>query len=503
MKSMRLFLIGALAWLSIAAFAQSQPLQRSTPAAEGVEAKAVTLFFDSLMSIPQTEMHHVMVLRHGKVIGELHPKPFHANDPHTLYSESKTFTAIAVGLCVDDKLLKVTDRVVSFFPDKLPEKISDNLAKMTLRDLLTMETGIKPDWNFRSNTKDWVRKYLSLPVSDAPGTKYQYDSMCTFLLSAIVQRVTGKTMMQLLNQRVFGPMGIKDAEWEQSPDGINTGGWGLRLSAESQAKVGQLLLQKGMWNGKQLVSKKWVEEASSRQVQPYEKGTAAHTKSPGYGYQIWMAERPGSFRADGALGQYVVVIPDKDMVVLINGVSFQTPFELKYIWTVLLPGVKNTSVAADDAQHKNLQEFCAKAALPAPQGKSVDKKWCGKTIEIGGSKKILTLAFDQNGMLQYHYDGRKVKSASGKWQYEASVQTPPYSIHPVDCFKGLKQEFTTASSYAWKGETLTIQTYWTDFISGETITVRFVSGGKVLLTVQRNYDKKPTTLDLLLLHNLK
>ncbi|MDO4511089.1 MAG: serine hydrolase [Bacteroidales bacterium] len=489
MNTVKKFLFVALAL--VASMASAQSLQRSTPAAEGVEAKAVTAFFDSLMHITDTEMHHVMVLRHGKVIGELHPAPFHGRDGHTLYSESKTFTAIAVGLCVDDNLLRVTDRIITFFPDKLPSPVSENLAKMTIHDVLTMQSGIKPDWNFRSNTTDWVRKYLSIPVADAPGTKYQYDSMCTFLLSAIVQRVTGKTMMELLTERIFKPLGITDAQWEQSPYGVNTGGWGLRLSAESQVKVGQLLLQKGEWNGEQLVSKQWVETASARQVYPYQKGTAAHKKSPGYGYQIWMSEYEGSYRADGALGQYMVMIPKKDMVVLINGASFNTEPELKHIWNVLMPGVKDAALAEDAAAQKALEDYAAKAALPSPKGKATAKKWAGKTVTVGKGTKALEIKFKADGSLQYRFDGRTVVASQGKWFKAIMAQTPPYSITPVAAFKGLKQAFTTASTFAWKGNELTIQTYWTDFISGETITVKFVDATHATITVKRNYLKKP------------
>ncbi|MGM9868254.1 MAG: serine hydrolase domain-containing protein [Sodaliphilus sp.] len=487
---MKKLLFSAGLWIVLTALAMAQPLQRSTPAAEGVETKAVAAYFDSLLHIPQTEIHHAMVLRHGKVIGELHPAPFRTQDAHTLYSESKTVAALAVGLCVDDRLLRVTDRLITFFPDKLPEHISENLANITIHDLLTMESGIKPDWNMRSHYTDWVWEMLHKEVTDAPGTKYQYDSMCTYLLSAIVQRATGKTMMQLLTPRIFAPMGITDAQWEECPHGINTGGWGLRLSAESQAKIGQLLLQKGEWNGHQLVSKQWVEAATSRQVYPYEKGTASHTKSPGYGYQIWMSEHPGSYRADGALGQFVVMLPDKDMVVVINGASFQAHFELSYIWKVLLPGVKNAPIAEDVAAQKRLERLCHNATLGLPKGKATDKKRSGSTVVVGEGEKALRLTFMPDGTLQYTYGGRTITAIHQQWHYETLDQDPPYSITAIARLKGLTPAYTSAAAYAWKGNELTIRTYWVDFISGETIKVKFVDSDKAQLTVQRNYQKQ-------------
>ena len=490
MKMMRKLIICGGLWLAMAMVALAQPLPRSTPAAEGVAPQAVARYFDSLLHIPQTEIHHVMVLRHGKVIGELHPAPFRARHAHTLYSESKTVAALAVGLCVDDRLLRTSDRLITFFPDKLPEHISENLANITIHDLLTMESGITPDWTMRSHSTDWVWEMLHKAVNDAPGTKYQYDSMCTYLLSAIVQRATGKTMIQLLTPRLFAPMGITDAQWEECPHGINTGGWGLRLSAESQAKIGQLLLQKGEWNGHQLVSKQWVETATSRQVYPYPEGSANHTKSPGYGYQIWMCEHPGAYRADGALGQFVVMLPHEDMVVVVNGASFQAHFELSHIWNVLLPGVNDAPIAEDAAAQQRLEKLTQNAALPLPKGKATPKKYRGTTITVGDGDEALHLNFKPDGMLEYTYGGRTVAARRQQWHYQTLDQNPPYSITAVASLKGLSPAYTTAAAYAWKGNELTIRTFWVDFISGETITVKFTDNEKAQLTVQRNYQKQ-------------
>lgn len=490
MKLMKKLFLSAGLWIAIAALAMAQPLERSTPADEGVDAKAVAQFFDSLMHIPQTEIHHAMVVRHGKVIGELHPAPYRAQDAHTLYSESKTVAALAVGLCMDRHLLRLSDRLITFFPEQLPDSISPYLADITIRDLLTMQSGIKPDWNLRNHRTDWVRQLLSKEVTFAPGTTYQYDSMCTYLLSAIVQRTTGKTLMQLLTPAIFQPLGITDAAWEECPHGINTGGWGLRLSTDSQAKIGQLLLQKGKWNGVQLLSKEWVEAAISPQVFPYQQGTAAHTKSPGYGYQIWMSEHPGSYRADGAFGQYVVMIPDHDMVVVINGVSYQTPYELKYIWSVLLPGVKTASLAPDTRDQQRLDALCQKASLPMPAGKATAKKYHGKTEVFGNSKTKLSLSFHSDGTLQFTFGGRTLTATRGQWHYETGSQQPPYSINAIGRFKGLSPDFTSASAYAWQGNELTIRTHWVDFISSETIKVKWIDASNAEVSISRNYDKQ-------------
>ena len=171
-------LLGALA-----VHAQINELPRSTPEAEGVPSKAVTALFDSLMALPKTDIHSVVVLRHGKVIGEIYPAPFAPEYRHTMYSCSKTFVGAAVGLAIADNRLRLTDRVAAFFPELLPDSVSANLADMTVRDLLTMTSGITPDWNMRNLTSDWIRTFLAKPVK-TPGKKFEYDSISTYMLCA-------------------------------------------------------------------------------------------------------------------------------------------------------------------------------------------------------------------------------------------------------------------------------------------------------------------------------
>ena len=256
-------LLGALA-----VHAQINELPRSTPEAEGVPSKAVTALFDSLMALPKTDIHSVVVVRHGKVIGEIYPAPFAPEYRHTMYSCSKTFVGAAVGLAIADNRLRLTDRVGAFFPELLPDSVSTNLADMTVRDLLTMTSGVTPDWNMRNLTPDWIRTFLAKPVK-TPGKKFEYDSISTYMLSAIVQKVTGMTLLDYLKQKLFIPMHITDVAWEISPEGINTGGWGLHIQSESLAKFGLLLLNRGVWEGRQLLPASWVEQMMTRQIGDY------------------------------------------------------------------------------------------------------------------------------------------------------------------------------------------------------------------------------------------
>ena len=245
--------------------AQVNELPRSTPEREGVPSYAVSALLDSLFAIPQTDIHSVMVLRHGKVIAEVYPEPFKAEYQHTQYSCSKTFVSAAVGLAVDANLLRVTDRVATFFPDKLPTEVTPELASMTIHDLLIMASGIDPDGNLRAENTYWLKPLLAKTVQ-TPGKLFKYDSLCTYMLSAIVQQVTGKTIFAYLQEKLFKDLHIEKVSWEESPEGITTGGWGLFIQPESLAKMGQLLLQKGRWNGKQLLSEAWVSQMMTTHI---------------------------------------------------------------------------------------------------------------------------------------------------------------------------------------------------------------------------------------------
>ena len=229
--------------------AQSK-LPRSNPEAEGVSSDSIIRFLDAMNS-SQHEMHSIMILRHGKVIAEGWWKPYTAELKHTMYSVSKTFTATAVGFAVAENRLSVNDKVVSFFPAQLPDTVTTNLNELTIKDLLSMSVGQQPDPTFLAVTSasPWVSTFLKLPVVHQPGTKFLYNSLGTYMLSAIVQKVTGEKVVDYLQPRLFQPLGIEGMDWEIDPMGINSGGWGLRIKTEDMAKFGQLYLQKGKWNG--------------------------------------------------------------------------------------------------------------------------------------------------------------------------------------------------------------------------------------------------------------
>jgi CubicO group peptidase (beta-lactamase class C family) len=311
-------------------------------------AQALDGFFEQAAS-DSMDIHSVMIVRDGSVIYSRWQSEGVDTVPHVLHSVSKTFTATAVGLAIADGKLALTDKVIDFFPDKLPAEVSDNLKAMTVRDLLTMSCGHDEEpTGQREEGVDWVEAFLAWPVVHEPGTFYLYNSLGTYMCSAIVQKVTGEKVVDYLDARLFQPLHIDKPMWEESPQGINCGGWGLYLKTEDLAKMGQLLLQKGEWNGQQLIPAEWVAEMSKKQVESINPGTRMEdaaakgmTKETsdwmqGYGYQMWRC-RPDCFRADGARGQYIIVVPDKNAVIAITSDNGDLQGELNLVWERILP----------------------------------------------------------------------------------------------------------------------------------------------------------------------
>lgn len=315
----------------------SRILPRSTPLAEGVEPAAVRRLIDSLDRIE--DVHSVLVLRHGRVIAEAGWHPHTADRPHEMFSVSKSFTSTAVGIAVHEGLLTVDDAVLDLLPDDAPADPSEHLRAMRVRDLLTMTTGHSASTMEGINRTislpgaGWARAILAQPVKHQPGTRFVYNTGATYLLSAILHRLTGERLLDYLKPRLLAPLGITHAAWEQDPDGIDTGGFGLSITIEEMAAFGQLYLQGGVWEGKQLVPAEWVAAATVKQV---ENGPSDSPDwSQGYGYQFWQCQH-GAYRADGAFGQYILVWPEKDMVITTTSGLSDLPSVPEAVWDAFL-----------------------------------------------------------------------------------------------------------------------------------------------------------------------
>ncbi len=335
--TLRFFALGFVAsWLlsSGGLNAQDHRLPRSTPESQGVSSAGIRDFIETADDQVDS-MHSFMLLRHGKVVAEAWWTPESADKPHILWSLSKSFTSTAVGLAVEEGKFSIDDPVLKFFPDAGPEKPSQNLQAMRVRDLLTMNTGHQDQMNWRE-AKDWTRAFLSLPVPHKPGTHFRYNTPATYMLSAIVQKVTGETVLDYLTPRLFQPLGIKKPQWDTSPQGISIGGYGLYLRTEDIAKFGQLYLQKGRWNGEQLVPESWITQATSKQVSNGSDPTKDWDQ--GYGFQFWRC-RHNAYRGDGKDGQFCIVLPEQDAVIAITANTRDMQGQLNIVWDKLLPAL--------------------------------------------------------------------------------------------------------------------------------------------------------------------
>lgn len=363
-------LLGTLLLAAPGAHAAGGPLPRSTPEAQGVSSAAVLAYVEAADKTVDTQ-HSFMVVRHGKVIAEGWWKPESADKPHVLWSLSKSFNATAVGLAIDEGKLKLDDPVLKFFPADAPAEPSENLKAMTVRDLLTMTAGHDAEPKFSIEEGPTVRQFLAQPVPHKPGTHFQYNTPGSYTLSAIVTKVTGQTVLDYLKPRLFEPLGIENPRWDAGPEGYSLGGYGLFLRTEDVAKFGQLYLQKGKWNDKQIIPEAWVGQATSKQVPNDQEG---HAKigidwKQGYGYQFWRCTHD-AFRGDGRAGQLCVVIPDKDAVVVVTADTNNFRGEMDAIWDKLYPALGGGPLPEDPAGQEQLKRAVSKlVAHPAPQGK--------------------------------------------------------------------------------------------------------------------------------------
>lgn len=337
----------------------ARPLPRSTPEAQGVSTADIRAFIEAADQYVDT-MHSFMLVRHGRVVAECWWKPEAADKPHVLHSLSKSFTSTAVGLAVDEGKLSVDDPVLKFFPEDAPDQPSDKLKAMRVRDLLTMSTGHETEAKFTADDA-WVRTFLAQPVPFKPGTHFLYNTPATHLCSAILRKVTGETVLDYLRPRLFEPLGIENPEWGASPQGNTFGGWGLKICTEDIAKFGQLYLQKGEWNGKQLVPAAWVAQATSKQVSNGSDPTKDWDQ--GYGFQFWRC-RHGAFRGDGAHGQFCLVMPEQDAVVAITANTKDMQGELNVVWDKLLPAFHDAPLPENADETAKLAQTCARLAVP-------------------------------------------------------------------------------------------------------------------------------------------
>lgn len=345
-------------------------LQRSTPEMQGVKSEAIFDFLQEAEKLRTDDMgqdfHSFMLLRHGFVIAEGWWEPYRFDAPHVLFSLSKSFTSTAIGFAVQEGLLTVEDEVISYFKEECPTP-SSNLATMKIKHLLSMNTGHIVDTTeffFQREDGNWAKAFLEVPVEKEPGTHFLYNTGATYMLSVILQKVTGEKLIDYLQSRLFEPLSISGATWETCPMGYNTGGFGLRVKTEDIAKFGQFYLNNGKLNGRELLSEAWIREATSGISDNSANGPGDWGQ--GYGYQFWRC-RHNAYRGDGAFGQYCIVMPDKDAVLAITGGMKDLQKPLEIVWDKLLPGFTENELPATN-HTEMLKNNLASLQLLVPDG---------------------------------------------------------------------------------------------------------------------------------------
>jgi CubicO group peptidase (beta-lactamase class C family) len=365
-------------------------LTEGIPESVGVSSERLARFMEALSTV--RDPHSLVLVRRGKIICQAAWAPYRLDERHTLFSLSKSFTSTAIGLAVDEGLLGVDDRVLKYFADDAPDKIDANLDALTIRHLLTMSTGHELDATPRYDETNWARAFLGQKLDHQPGSVFTYNSGATYMLSALVQKLSGHTLLEYLRPRLLDPLGITDATWASNSEGVNVGGWGMAINTLDIAKFGQLYLQEGRWGDTQLIPKSWVAGATRGHVDNSKRSDLLDWQQ-GYGFQFWRCQH-GFYRGDGAFGQYCLVMPEFDAVLALNSglKDMQPPLDI--IWEHLIPALSeggNNATSTESAS--SLAEVSSSRSVALTE-ESIDS---AKPETVGPAQWTITLEENPTG----------------------------------------------------------------------------------------------------------
>lgn len=463
------------------------------PEEVGVDSAAIAAF-QAEMREKNIRHQGYIIYKDGKIAAASVAAPYRITDKRHVYSVSKSLTSTAIGIAVEEGLLSVEDSVISFFPDELPDTVSENLAKMKVKHILSMNTGHRSDTFLAVATEksDWVKKFLSIEVEYEPGTHFAYNTTATYMLSAIITKLTGMRMTDYLRTRLFNPLGIKDVVWSESPEGIDFGGWGIHISMEDMLKLGVLYLNKGMWNGKRILSEEWVCKATSPISDSSSRGEPDWAS--GYGYQMWM-NKNGGFRFDGAHGQFVIVSPDKNCVTVliseINGIIAGSVGKyLDIYWDKIYSKISDKPI-----EKKPHGDIGVKPVLPLPSGSADIAKRIVKLAENPFGITRLDISPAENGMAltvfgEYRH-AAEIFCGFGEWEYTRVDHNPihPYPQMLDDGEVGLTAEI--AAAYAMSDGKLTVSLVFVTSPHGMTLTLTDTE-----LTIAPTFETEPTVVKI-------
>ncbi len=301
----------------------------------------------------------LQVLKNNEILIRMSFEPYDFEEPMQLYSLSKSFTSIACGICIDGGLLSPSTKMCELFADKMPEEMTDALREMKLSDLLSMQSG--HDCCVLEHMRwaeDSVREFFARPTVHTPGTTFRYSTAATCICAAAVERVTGKKLVDFLDERLFSVLGIKKPQWSECRDGQTLGGVGLHLGSDDLTKFAVMLYNKGVYNGVRIVSEEYIKEATSSHSVDVNNGSIDWIS--GYGYQFWLNAR-GGYRGDGAFGQLCLVFPEEELAVTLLAEAGNMPKEVELIY-----GLMDTMFSENGGDASALESMAK--ALYAPEG---------------------------------------------------------------------------------------------------------------------------------------
>lgn len=430
-----------------------ETLKRVSPEKAGIHSQSIMEFIRQAQA-EGVELHSLMILRHGKVCEEAWWKPYDSGTPQTMFSFSKSITSTAVGFAVQEGLLSLDEKLVDLFPDETPENPSENLKEADVYSLLTMSCGHESDIYYKLKSyENWIYDFMHADFKYKPGTMFQYNSTGTDMLCAIIKKKTGMNVSAYLKPRLFDKIGMTNISCRLLPGDIEMGGSGFRVKTEDMARLGQFYLNRGVWNGEHLLNEEWIDMATSRQISTVNPVFDNHDSNwqHGYGFQFWRCIPDGLYRADGAYGQFAIMVPDKDVVIAITSASFQPDRLLNIVWEKLLPGITDQDELEESVSYEQLKYMNGELAIPGlwnVRNKVHEDAWGGIRYKV--SDEAVPCFADLTG-------------GPGKWEsYGRNLSALSFEFQRTECRIHIEDEDFTSDLYAGMDGT-----YHVSYVRGE------------------------------------
>ncbi|MBQ7921727.1 MAG: serine hydrolase [Clostridia bacterium] len=438
--------------------------------------------------------HSFIMIRHGKVFAEGYWAPFHKDFKHRMFSVSKSFVSGAIGMLVDEGKISLNDKIIDYFPEKLPAEVDPYIAEMKIRDMLMMATCHPHGTTYKTptglDTKDWVATFFnpSYKPDHMPGTRFLYDTSSSHTLCALVEKLTGKPLLEYLKEKVLSEIGFSDDAWcIQAPEGTSWGGSGVLCTTRDLARYALLFANHGNINGKQYLSEEYIREATSAQID---------NKEHGYGYQIWR-QRNNSFAFTGMGGQYALVHPDKDLLLICTSDSQGDPEKYNgipdLIFDAVIDKITDETIPYDDAAYDSLCSLISGLKVSHPAGEASSPLMAqvnNKTYALGENPmgmQSFTIRFtEKGGVLTYHTDRGDKAYPFGLAEYEDTF-LPETHYHNEKICTPSGRPYRCLNAGVWQNEnTFLLRTLIIDNHIGNMTAAFTFEDDKVSLNITKN-----------------